>query len=150
MDWAFITPRGRKVLEEQNFETYEKGYFLPSEGLDPVLVRKAKQSFIRGDYETAVFQAFKEIEVRVRKKAGLSASDIGVPLMRKAFSPKEGILTDKSADAGEKVARMELFAGAMGSYGNPTHHRDVSFEDPKDAADIIRIANQLLRIVESI
>ncbi len=149
VDWAFITPRGKEVLESQDFETYKKGHLLPSEGLDPILVRKVKQAFIRGDYDTAIFQAFKEVEVRVRKKAGLSNSDIGVPLMRTAFNPKNGSLTDKSADAGEKVARMELFAGAIGTYKNPSSHREVDFADPKEAADIIHIANQLLRILKS-
>lgn len=150
VDWAFITPRGKEVLESQDFETYKKGHLLPSEGLDSILVRKVKQAFIRGDYDTAVFQAFKEVEIRARKKAGLSDSDIGVPLMRKAFNPKNGILTNKSMEEGEKVARMELFAGAIGTYKNPSSHRDVDLLDPKEAADIIHIANQLLRIVESI
>lgn len=150
VSWAFITPRGRAVLEAQDFETYQKGYLLPSEGLDPILVRKVKQAFIRGDYDTAIFQAFKEIEVRVRKKTALNDSDIGIPLMRKAFNPKNGVLTDKSMDAGEQAARMELFTGAIGTYKNPSSHREVNFTDPKEAADIIHMANQLLRIVESI
>jgi len=150
IDWAFITPRGRAILESQDFETYKKGHLLPSEGLDPILVRKVKQAFIRGDYDTAIFQAFKEVEVRVRKKAGLSNSDIGVPLMRKAFNPKNGILTNQSADEGEKIARMELFTGAIGTFKNPSSHRDVELSDPKEAADIIHVANQLLRITESI
>lgn len=150
VSWAFITPRGEAVLEAQDFETYKKGYLLPSEGLDPVLVRKVKQAFIRGDYDTAIFQAFKEVEVRVRKRAGLSDSDIGVPLMRRAFNPKDGVLTNKSMDVGEQVARMELFTGAIGTYKNPSSHREVNLTDPKEAADIIHLANQLLRIVESI
>jgi uncharacterized protein (TIGR02391 family) len=147
-EWAFVTRRGQKVVEAQDFEAYRKGHLLPSEGLDPILVQKVKQSFVRGDYDTAVFQAFKEIEVRVRKKAKLKNTDIGVPLMRKAFNPKDGILRDKNADAGEQTARMELFAGAIGMYKNPSSHRDVTFNDPKEAADIIHMANQLLRILE--
>jgi len=149
-DWAFITPRGWKVLESQDFSTYKKGYLLPSEGLDPVLVRKVKQAFIRGDYDIAIFQAFKEVEVRVRKKAKLSDKDFGVPLMRKAFGPPAGPLVDKKAGPGEQSARMELFAGALGTFKNPSSHRDIEFSDPKEAADIIHIANELLRIIESI
>lgn len=123
---------------------------MPSEGLDPILVRKVKQAFIRGDYDTAIFQVFKEVEVRVREKACLGNSDIGVSLMRTAFNPDNGHLTDKNADKGERVARMELFAGAIGTYKNPSSHREVVFADPKEAADIIHIANQLLRILNSI
>jgi len=150
VNWAFITSRGKEVLESQDFETYQKGHLLPSEGLDPILVRKVKQAFVRGDYDTAVFQAFKEVEVRVRKKAGFSNEDFGVPLMRKAFGPPAGLLVDKGATSGEQNARMELFTGALGTFKNPSSHRDVNFSDPKEAADIIHLANQLLRIVQSI
>jgi hypothetical protein len=69
-DWVFITRKGKRVLESQDFNTYQKSYLLPSENLDPLLVRKVKPAFIRGDYDTAVFQAFKEVEVRVWQDEG--------------------------------------------------------------------------------
>ncbi len=149
-EWAFVTRQGKKVVEAQDFDAYRKGHLLSSESMDPILIQKIKPLFLRGDYDTAVFQAFKEVEVRVRKKANLANTDIGVSLMRKAFKSPDGILVDKKADPGEQVARMELFAGAIGVYKNPSSHREVFFADPKEAADIIHIANQLLRIVESI
>lgn len=148
-DWAFVTRRGGKIVAAQDFEVYRKGHLLPSDGLDPVLVQKSKQSFIRGDYDTAVFQAFKEVEIRVRGKAGYANTEIGVPLMRRAFGTG-GPLVDGAATGGEQVARMELFAGAIGSYKNPSSHRNVGFSDPKEAADIIHVANHLLRIVDSL
>ncbi|OHA18577.1 MAG: TIGR02391 family protein [Candidatus Taylorbacteria bacterium RIFCSPHIGHO2_01_FULL_46_22b] len=149
-DWMFITHRGKKVLDSQDFDTYRQGYLLPSDGLDSILVRKVKQSFIRGDYDTAIFQAFKEVEVRVRTKAGLSEKEIGVDLMRKAFGPPSAPLVDKTAHPAEQQARMELFSGAIGTYKNPSSHRYVNLTDPREAADIIHIANTLLRIVDSI
>ena len=89
-DWAVITRRGRKILESQDFESYQKEALLRSGTLDPILVRKVKTAYIRGDYDSAIFEAFKEVEVRVRAKAGLGATDIGVALMRKAFSRRRG------------------------------------------------------------
>jgi uncharacterized protein (TIGR02391 family) len=148
--WAFITDRGIKVLESQDFTTYRSEYLLPTDGMDPVLVRKVKPSFIRGDYDTAVFQAFKEVEVRVREKAGLTNSDIGVSLMSMAFNPHNGILVDVDMEESEKKARLALFTGSIGTYKNPSSHRYVELTDPREVADIIRIANQLLRIVDSI
>jgi hypothetical protein len=59
-------------------------------------------------------------------------------------------LTDKNAEQSEQSARMELFAGAIGTYKNPSSHRDVGFTDTNEVADILHLANQLLRIVESI
>lgn len=145
-DWAFITPRGRKVLEEQNFDAYKKESTLPSDYLDPILVRKVKPSFIRGDYETAIFQAFKEVEVRVRKAGGYDKEEIGVPLMRKAFHPETGKLTNKEATGGEKQAMMDLFAGAVGLFKNPVSHRSFAIA-PEQAADAIQVANCLLKIL---
>lgn len=150
VDWAFITPRGKAILESQDFKTYTKGNLLPSEGLDPILVRKVKSAFIRGDYDTAVFQAFKEVEVRVRNKAKLPNSELGVQLMTKAFGPPSGALVDSEATGGEQTAMMQLFAGAVGTFKNPSSHRDVEFSNPKEAADIIHFANHLLRIVGNI
>lgn len=149
-DWAFITRKGRKILEEQNFETYKKASLLPSDNLDPVLVRKVKPNFIRGDYETAVFQSFKEVEVRVRKKSGLPNTEMGVNLMRKAFKVGEGALADKNSLPAEQEAMMSLFAGAVGVYKNPSSHRDVDFFDPGEVVDLIHSANNLLRIIDKI
>lgn len=147
-EWVFITRRGKKVLESQDFSTYQKSYLLPSENLDPILARKVKPPFIRGDYDTAVFQAFKEVKVRVRKKAGSEDNKIGVQLMRDAFKPGSGLLTDSRSDSGEQQAMSDLFAGAVGKFKNPSSHRDIEYTDPYEVSDIIRIANQLLRMVD--
>ena len=149
-DWQFVTSRGQQVLEDEDFEAYAMGSLLPTESLDPVLARHVRGLFLRGDYETAIFRAFKEIEVRVRKKGKFSDTDIGVPLMRKAFKPGSGPLTDTTADKGEQQARADLYAGAIGTYKNPSSHRDVEYTDPKEVADVVHLANQLLRILDRI
>jgi uncharacterized protein (TIGR02391 family) len=103
----------------------------------------------RGKYDTAVFEAMKAVEIAVREAARLPANLVGVKLMRAAFASEGGPLTDDSVEPGERVARMELFAGAIGSYKNPQSHRKVALEDPDEAAEIIMLANHLLRIVEA-
>ena len=147
-DLFFITRRGKRILEEQDFASYQKGQLLPSENLDPILVRKVKPLFIRGDYDSAVFQALKEVEIRVRKKAGYGNDKTGVSLMRAAFKPATGPLIDGCLESGEQEAIGHFFAGAMGVFRNPVGHRDVEYADPNEVADIIHIANQLLRICE--
>ena len=147
-DAFIITRRGHRILKEQNFASYKKEQLLPSSNLDPVLVRKVRPLFMKGDYDTAVFQAFKEVEIRVRRKAEYGGSKLGVKLMREAFKPCVGPLADSSLDEGEQQAIQHLFAGAIGTFKNPSSHRDVEYTDPNEVADIIHIANQLLRMCE--
>jgi uncharacterized protein (TIGR02391 family) len=104
-------------------------------------------SFLRGDYDTAVFQAFKEVEVRVREAGGFSESDLGVPLVRKAFDPSTGPLTDSAAPLSEREALAHLFAGAIGSYKSPHSHRNVTIE-VQEAVEMIILASHLLSIVD--
>ena len=65
---------------------------LPSDLLQPALDRKVRHLFLRGDHDTAVFQAFKEVEVAVRKAGGYTDGDLGKDLMTKAFNPDMGRL----------------------------------------------------------
>lgn len=146
-DWMFITRRGERILQEENFTAYAKESLLDIKTLDPILVRKVKPLFLRGDYDTAIFQAFKEVEVRVRKAGGYDGEEIGVSLMRVAFHPQTGKLTNKESMGGEKQAMMDLFAGAIGLFKNPVSHRNVVLVSPEETADIIRFANCLLRII---
>ena len=147
-DWSFITRKGNKIIQEENFDAYNKNSIFPK-WLDPVIVRKVKPLFIRGDYDTAVFQAFKEGEVRVRKKAKLGNECLGRELMVKAFGPT-GPLLDKEATVSEQNATRELFAGAISVYKNPSSHREVDFADPNEVIELICLANNLLRAVEKI
>ncbi|QQG47871.1 MAG: TIGR02391 family protein [Candidatus Woesebacteria bacterium] len=148
-EWRYITRRGERVLQSEDFASYAKESLLQSDQLHPVLVRKVKQLFLRGDYDTAIFQAFKAVEVAVRKAGKYEKSDIGVPLMRKAFNPNTGTLTNSHSESSEKEAMSNLFAGAIGLFKNPASHRDIEGITPEEASDYIRVANCLIKMVDS-
>lgn len=149
-NWVFITRRGHQLIESfktSDFKAYQLGDLLPSKNLDPVLVKDVRPLFLRGDYDTAIFRAFKEVEVRVRKASKLLPEDIGVQLMRKAFDPKSGMLTDTTVPVAERENLAHLFAGAIGVFKNPSSHREVKIYDPVVAAEAIMFADMLLRFV---
>ena len=143
----FVTRRGKAIETTEALEVYRQGNLLPKRQLHPTIAQKVWSLFLRGDYDIAVLQAFKEVEVAVRKAGGYADTNLGVDLMRKAFGDK-GPLTDLKQPPAEREARAHLFAGAIGAYKNPSSHRDV---DPtaEEAAEVIIFASHLLRIVDS-
>lgn len=146
-EWVFITRRGRQAGSPEALRAYRRANMLPRQLLHASIGQKVWATFLRGDYDTAVFQAFKEVEVAVRDGAGLTASDYGVPLMRKAFDPERGPLADPAALLAEREALASLFAGAIGSYKNPHSHRTITI-DAQQAVEMVIIASHLLTIVD--
>jgi len=148
IEWNYVTKRGHRLVALSDVSKYIKSNIIPRNSIDPVLASKVLPLFIRGDYDTAVFQAFKEVEIRVRRAASLPDELLGVPLIRTAFHPENGVLSDKDRHVAERQATSDLFAGAIGLFKNPSSHRDVNWEDPIECAELIYLANHLLRIVE--
>jgi uncharacterized protein (TIGR02391 family) len=143
-----ISRRGEKLIASGDFDGYKKSKALPKELLHPSLKGTVWPTFVRGDHDTAVFQSFKAVEVAVRDACGYAPTDIGVPLMRKAFHEETGPLTDTGVPIAERQALSSLFVGAIGSYKNPQSHRHVGIIDASEAAEMIIIASHLLRIVD--
>jgi len=147
-DWVFITRRGQRIKNRSDFESYKNESMLSKQLLHPIIIQKSWSLFIRGEYEIAVFQAFRQVEIRVREASKLSPEDIGVSLMRKAFDPQKGPLADMTLARSEREALGHLFAGAIGLYKNPTSHRQVEMR-VSETSELLMLASHLMRIVDS-
>lgn len=110
---------------------------------------QVRRLFSIGEFESAAFRAMREVEIVVREESGLQGMS-GVPLMRRAFDASEGHLRSPSHDDGERQRLADLYAGAIGTFKNPSSHRAVEFDDPVEASEVVLFADLLLRIVDRI
>jgi hypothetical protein len=75
--------------------------------------------------------------------------------MQEAFAPAKadgaaGPLTDTESDGVSRVALMSLFVGGNRDVQEPCKHRTVSYEDPADAAEVIYLADLLMRLLDKV
>lgn len=147
-DFLIITRRGWKLENAAAVEAYCKTKLLPKELLHPTIVDKVWLLFLQGDYNSAVFQAFKVVEIAVRNVGEYTEEDCDVELMEKAFHPETGKLTQEFQTEEEKQATFALFSGAMGLYKKPTSHRNLYITSDTAIEEII-FASHLLKIVDS-
>ena len=139
--------RAERPLPENRMNASEVD-FLPKAQLHSMIPQNVWSSFSQGAYGSAVFEAFKQVEIAVRKEGNYEATDYGTDLMRKAFHIDNGNLTDQNQPRAEKQACSDLFAGAIGYCKNPASHREVEIT-AEEAVELITLASYLLRIVDS-
>ena len=147
-DWYLPTKRAYALKDRMGIRALVAGEQLPEHFLHETFVATVRPLFLQSRFETAVFEAFKAVEVAIRDAGGYGPEVIGVPLASKAFHPDDGPLTDTNLDRGERVALMNLATGSIGSYKNPSSHRKVEIS-AAEAREMILLASHLLRIVDS-
>jgi uncharacterized protein (TIGR02391 family) len=125
-----------------------KESLLLSEIIHPDLKRRCLKFFVIGEYESAVFEAFKIIEIKVRDIIKVDQEELGVTLLRKAFKPNNGLLTNKELPFSEREAFAHYISGAFGFYKNPSSHRHVDL-DKVSAIERIVVASDLLKKIDS-
>jgi len=146
-DVFFPTKNGFRVLEREFHRVIKEYTLLPETYVHPKIVKKSFSLLKKEEFESAVFQAFKTIETSIREKIGADVEEIGTKLIRKAFNPESGPLTDYKLPKAEREAFANYIAGAFGYYKNPCSHRDIEM-DFISAFDRIVVASDLLKIID--
>jgi uncharacterized protein (TIGR02391 family) len=139
---------GRRAEALTDVKAIRAASSFPKELLHKAITNRVHSAILRGDHDTAIILALRAVEESVRAAASYTNSDVGVPMMRKAFQPGGGPLADPALTATEQQAISDLFAGAMGAYRNPHTHRTIPV--CADATqEIVMLASHLLRIVDA-
>ena len=62
-NWVYLTRRGIALKNRSGVAAYRRTNMLPKQLLHASISVKAWSTFLRGDYDSAVLQAFKDVEV---------------------------------------------------------------------------------------
>jgi len=143
----FITYKRQKEKKETKIASRPSTHF-NLDFLHSKIKEKCSDQFNSENYDNAIFNACKVVEVYTRELSKLKDEEIGVSLMRKAFNPKSPILK-YSDNPGEQEALMHLFSGFIGVFKNPQSHRFIEIKDPLTAFEVINFANHLCKILET-
>ena len=144
----FPTKKGFRFPEREFRRVVKEYALMPETYVHPLIVKKSFSLLNEGQFESAVLQAFKTIETRIRERINASQEEYGIRLIRKAFNTASGPLTDHELPKAEREAFCNYIAGAFGFYKNPCSHRDIEL-DFISAFDRIVVASDLLKAIES-
>jgi uncharacterized protein (TIGR02391 family) len=117
--------------------------------LHPDIHTKCWSSYTRGDYDNAIFNATKAIEVAVRSKARLPDDLVGASLIAQAFRTDSPILTYSTVKA-EQEGMMALLRGMILVYKNPQSHRHVGVQNKSECLGILLVCSSLLYIIDTL
>jgi uncharacterized protein (TIGR02391 family) len=143
--WHILTRRGQELATAHDPIQKLKAHDLLDTDLSAEL-DKVRVQFALGEYELAAFAAMREVEIKIRLVGSFGDSDIGVTLAKKAFG-KGGPLCEPGLDPGEQEATMALYWGAIGVFKNPSSHRQIDYSDPTQAAEVVLLADLLLKML---
>lgn len=143
----YPTKIGFRFPEREFRRVIEKYALMPESYIHPIIVEKCFSLLNSGEYESAVIQAFKAVETTTRSKIGAPDEMFGERLLKKAFNPDEGVLTNYKLPKSERFAFLNYITGAFSYYRNSSTHRDIEL-DFVSAFDRIVVASDLLKAIE--
>lgn len=133
-------------------ETEAELHPFETRNIHPDLPRRVRRLFDDGHWEQSVFEAFKYVEVEVKRISGIRRKT-GFGLMMEAFNESDPrirlnpLATDSDVD--EQRGFRSMFAGAAAGIRNPRGHEVELGDSPDEALDYLALASILLRRLDS-
>ncbi len=90
--WGVLSRLGRDIHQRGDARALQAARGIDRDGLHPSLLDDPLAKFYRGAYDVAVFLAFRQVAISVRKASGVD--DSGTKLKGKAFNSPNGPLRD--------------------------------------------------------
>jgi hypothetical protein len=75
--WRVLSRRAERFASKTEFQRFEVARRLPKDALHSALRNKVWAAFMRGEFDVAVLQAMKAVEVAVREASGRPSTEIG-------------------------------------------------------------------------
>lgn len=116
--------------------------------LHPVIKKVSGKLFKDGHYESAIFEAYKAIEVHVKKKSGVTNRE-GKDLMAYVFKRDNPVIRlnplNTRSDRDEQEGFQFIFMGAMIGIRNPKAHDLIVQNDAHRTLEYLSLASLLLK-----
>ena len=118
--------------------------------MHPDITSLTQRLFDDAHYAQATFEAYKYVDKKVSKLAGVS--ETGVKLMMKAFSEKSPLIKltalSSTSETDEQEGYKFIFSGSVMAIRNPRGHEPNMKETPTECLDHLSLASMLLRRIE--
>lgn len=116
--------------------------------IHPDILSMCWDLYAAGNYDEAILNATKALEVAVRTKANLPQSCVGVDVINTAFSLKKPLLRYSKIDA-EQEGMMSLLRGIIQVFKNPQSHRFVGVQDKSECLSVLLMCSNLMYVVHN-
>ncbi|HSU72490.1 MAG TPA: TIGR02391 family protein [Candidatus Binatia bacterium] len=127
--------------------------YFASLDIHPEITKVSKKLFDDGEYDDAVFKAYKRLNNIVKEKSGRNELD-GQELMQKVFGTDSPTLKFNAhvteAERNYQRGMMFLHSGAIAVARNPPAHEDTSGGDPVRARELLAFASFLCKRLDEI
>ena len=146
-NWFFVTDAGCEVIADGDGVAKMTAAERLGVDLHPRIAARVRWQYLLGEYEAAARLAMREVEIRVRDLANAGNDDLGVALMKEAFKPGARSPTRNWKPVNSRP-RWRCSGARSACSKNPSSHRQVDYEDPTLASEIIHFADLLHRMLD--